>query len=103
MTLFAVGGWAAWAVLLILSQFGPRRAGPDVRLALRWIFIGGLLICTAVVVGAIVDNDDWTRIHRTVGGAQLAVTIVGLICLAVGAVKMRRSLIGRQGASSPID
>jgi hypothetical protein len=53
------------------------------------------------MIGATADNYDWTRIHRTVGGVQLAASLVGLIFLGVGAVKMRRSQIGRQDLSSP--
>jgi hypothetical protein len=89
--LFAVVGWSACATVLVLSQIGPRRATPQLRPALRWIFTGGLLICTGILISAIALDYGWTQIHRLTGGVDLLLMLAGLACQGVGAVAMRRS------------
>jgi hypothetical protein len=99
--LIAVGEWAGWLALLILSQFGPRRAAADVRPALHWIFAGGLLVFSIPVIGTYAARFDWARIHRVVGAIGLLLVLAGVTCLSVGIVKMRRrSKAGRPDPSS---
>ena len=90
MTLLAVGGLAVWAALLVLSQFGTRRAAPSIRPALRWIFTSALLICTSAVIGAATLTRDWQHINPAVSAAEVVIALAGLICLMVGIVKMPR-------------
>jgi hypothetical protein len=91
MLLITVGGWIAWAVFFLMSQFGPRRAPSAIRPAIRWIWAGAMLIYASVTLSMVAHQYGWTRIHRTIDVVGLAFDTVGLICIGAGLFKVRRS------------
>jgi hypothetical protein len=101
MLLVMVGGWIAWLAVLLVSNFGPRRAPSATRPVVRWIATGCMLVYASVTLAVAADHYGWGRIHRTVGLIELAVDAAGLICIWTGLFKMwHRARVNRQMANT---